>query len=177
LPPPASGGSAAPLGREPLPPLTLPPDIPLAPSPERSNSAPAKSNSATARYRPTPSEQKLASAFPLKSPVQVTLRIRQTPPSPGGYRLVRFLNYTDHAVVVHIEGYPVQLPPRSQVPVWTGSALRWCLLAEAEQQLHVPEGAGGVDVVLRSPPQSGDPADEKLPARVSSWAKSKRNSH
>lgn len=144
LPPPLSPRPAP--SQEPLPPLTLPPEIPpiAPPSPD------PPAGPATSRYRPTIPAPSAASSSSAALPLQVTLQAWKVPPPPGGYRLLRFLNYTDRPLVIQVEGQEVKLPARSQLPVWVGPQVRWSLAGEDERHLNLPETVGALDIAFRS---------------------------
>lgn len=139
-------------GQEPLPPLTLPPEIPpVVPPPPLPPSSGSLAAPATSRYRPAQvtHEQKETS---LTSGIHLQVRVQHwsVPPTPDGYRLLRFLNYTDQPLRLSIEGRAVDLPARSQLPVWVGPQVRWRLGSESEQLLIWPAQVGGADVVVRA---------------------------
>lgn len=151
--PPSSPPPPAPRNNgETLPPLTLPPEIPPVRPPTSTGT-----EGSTSRYRPErqaptavfpavtngPSVSSAAANGPL-----VRFQVWSGPPATEGYRLLRFLNYTDRAVVLKVEGERVTVPARSQLPVWVGPVVRWQLADGEVHQWAFRADVGGVDIVF-----------------------------
>jgi hypothetical protein len=144
LPPSPPAQSSPRNNSDTLPPLTLPPEIPPVVPP-----TPGGTGASTSRYRPeretsTPSHA-AASAHP-----SVRFQVWSRPPTPDGYRMLRFLNYTDRAVALQVEGQQVTVPARSQLPVWVGPVVRWQLADGEVRQWVFPAEVGEVDIVFSS---------------------------
>lgn len=147
--PPKRDGTSGPGGSsEALPPLTLPPEIPpvVPPVPGAGGSG-----SSTSRYRGG-SEGKEGGEGELR----VSYRVWGGGALGEGYRLLRFLNYTEGAVTVEVEGRRVVVPGRSQLPVWVGPVVRWRVAGAAERQWVFTGEVGVVDVVVSRERGVGD---------------------
>jgi|GEM_PF-5979654 len=155
LPPPSPPPPTPRNNAENLPPLTLPPEIPPVGPPTSSGA-----EGSTSRYRPerqaptavSPAAPNGRSVSPAASngPL-VRFQVWSRPPATEGYRLLRFLNYTDRAVVLKVEGQSVTVPARSQLPVWVGPVVRWQLADGEVHQWALRADVGGVDIVFAPP--------------------------
>jgi hypothetical protein len=111
-----------------LPPLTLPPETPVAPDkPVEAKSSP------------------LSSAKELK--VSVFAASGSAPAT--GLRKVGFYNHTPRALALTIEGKTVSLPAMSYVHAEVPAAFTWKCGDRPAAKEAVPAGAAGVDVLIR----------------------------
>jgi hypothetical protein len=122
----------APKGPDALPPLTLPPDTPVAPDkPEKS--VEVKSSPLTGAAR----ELKV-SVFPATGTA-----------ATNGLRKVGFYNHTARDLSLTIEGKTVNLPAMSYLHAQLPSAFTWKCGDKPAAKETVPAGSAGVDVVIR----------------------------
>ena len=119
--------------RDPLPSLTLPPEIPVAPE---------KKADSTSRSSP------LTGGGSARS-MTVSVFAAQGVEAPAGYRSVGFYNHTGKDLALTIEGRAVKLPAKSYLHAHLAPSFNWSHGDRATTREVVPEGAGGVDVVFR----------------------------
>lgn len=112
-----------------LPPLTLPPDTPVAPDAKPTE---AKSSPLTAR------EPKV-SVFPASGVA-----------AERGLRKVGFYNHTDRDLALTIEGKAVTLPAKTYLHAQLPSTFTWAHGDKPAAKETVPADASGVDVLFKS---------------------------
>lgn len=118
--------------RDPLPSLTLPPDIPVAPE---------KKADSTSRSSPLTGGGVAG--------IRVSVFPAQGADAPAGYCTVGFYNHTTRALALTIEGRSVQLPAKTYLHAQLASTFTWSHGNRPAAREAVPDGAGGVDVVFR----------------------------
>jgi hypothetical protein len=135
IPPPSVPLVPDPGKRDPLPSLTLPPDIPVAPSvkPEKTDS--------TSRSSPLTggSRELSVNVFPATSVERIT----------GEYRTIGFYNHTARDVSLTIEGRVVKLPAKSYLHAQLAASFTWSHGNNPVARASVPDGAVGLDFVFR----------------------------
>ena len=119
--------------RDPLPSLTLPPEIPVAPE---------KKADSTSRSSP------LTGGGSART-MTVSVFAARGVEAPAGYRSVGFYNHTGKDLSLTIEGRAVKLPAKSYLHAHLAPSFNWSHGDRATTREVVPEGAGGVDVVFR----------------------------
>jgi hypothetical protein len=131
--PPSSVPSAPdPTRRDPLPSLTLPPEVPVAP--EKKADTISRSSPLTNAARGM-----TVSVFAARGAEEPTT----------GYRTVGFYNHTANDLALTIEGRAVKLPAKSYLQAQLAASFTWSHGDRAAAREVVPEGAGGLDVVFR----------------------------
>jgi hypothetical protein len=118
----------------PLPSLTLPPEVPVAPE---------KKSDSTSRSSP------LTSGVKAGTMTVTVLAARGAGDTPRGYRTVGFYNHTAVDLALTIEGRTVKLPARSYLQAQVAPSFNWSHGDRAAKREVVPEGADGLDVVFR----------------------------
>jgi len=119
--------------RDPLPSLTLPPDIPVAPE---------KKTDSTSRSSPLTgggAADIQVNVFPAKGAAA----------APAGYCTVGFYNHTKRDLALTIEGRSVKLPAKTYLHAELAATFTWTHGNRPAMRETVPDGAGGVDVVFR----------------------------
>jgi hypothetical protein len=119
--------------RDPLPSLTLPPDIPVAPE---------KKTDSTSRSSPLTgggAADITVNVFPAKGAAA----------SAVGYCTVGFYNHTKRDLALTIEGRSVKLPAKTYLHAELAATFTWTHGNRPAMRETVPDGAGGVDVVFR----------------------------
>lgn len=132
IPPPSLPVLPDPTKRDPLPSLTLPPEVPVAP--EKKSDSTSRSSPLT---RGGTSGIKVK-VFPAKVVVD----------QETGYRSVGFYNHTARDLELTIEGRAVKLPARSYLYAQLGAAFTWSIGNRPAARERVPEDAGGLEVVF-----------------------------
>jgi hypothetical protein len=121
-----------PTRRDPLPSLTLPPEVPVAP--EKKADTISRSSPLTSAARGM-----TVSVF----------AAREAEAPTTGYRTVGFYNHTAKDLALTIEGRAVKLPAKSYLQAQLAANFTWSHGDRAATREVVPEGAGGLDVVFR----------------------------
>jgi hypothetical protein len=114
-----------------LPSLTLPPDVPVAPT--------VKSESISRSSPLTGSSTPSVNMFPVISAEKAT----------DGYRVVGFFNHSNRDHNLTIEGRTVKLPAKSYLEAKLGQTFTWGYGDRPVVRERVPDGAVGLDVVIR----------------------------
>jgi hypothetical protein len=119
--------------RDPLPSLTLPPDVPVPPE---------KKTDSTSRSSPLTGG----------GPADITVKVfpaRGEGVAADGYCTVGFYNHTARDLALTIEGRSVKLPAKSYLQAQVAATFTWSHGNRPAARETVPDGAGGLDVVFR----------------------------
>ena len=136
IPPPSVPLVPDPNKRDPLPSLTLPPDIPVTPATK------TEKTDSTSRSSPLTgggTREFTVSVFPAASNDNLT----------GGYRTVGFFNHTSRDLALTIEGRAVKLPAKTYLHAQLAATFTWSHGDKPVAREMVPDGAAGLDVVFR----------------------------
>ncbi len=121
-------GAATPKNADALPPLSLPPDSPVAPTkPVEAKSSP------------------LRAAAVLKVQVFPAAGV----PVIGALRKVGFYNHTARDIALTIEGQSVKLPAKSYLFAQLPSTFSWVCAGKSFVKETIPDDATGLDVLIR----------------------------
>ncbi|MDB5311355.1 MAG: hypothetical protein JWO38_5557 [Gemmataceae bacterium] len=115
-----------------LPPLTLPPESPAAPSGVVPPAGPSTSRSS-----------------PLTGGVKVQVFTAAGAPPSAATRKVGFFNHTDKDIDLVIEGRTVTLPRKSYIQAEVSPVFNWKRSDHPAETATVPDGAAGLDVLFR----------------------------
>ena len=118
--------------RDPLPSLTLPPEVPVAPE-----------------KKTTSHSSPLTSGVSARTMTVTVLAARGAGATATGYRTVGFYNHTAKDVALTIEGRAVKLPAKSYLQAQLAPSFTWSHGDRAATREVVPDGADGLDVVFR----------------------------